>query len=332
MIPSGQPRRGARLLGWCYVSIGLGFVLLGVRNLIAGASAWSITLRWIVAAGFLLLGAGVLRPAQTGTAGDLVAGQSAPSPDAKEIIRQSVSRDLLNFERLKNYTYTERNEERTYDKAGHLKKTEAETYEILILGGRDYGKLIARGDKPLSPSDARKEEQKLDREVARRQNESAQEKAKLEKQRQQQRKFLNEVPEAFNFRLTGEEQVSGKPAWVITAEPKPGYRARERLAKVVAKMRGKIWIDEGEYQWVKVEAEVAEPLSFGLGLLKILPGATLQFEQTRVNDEVWLPASANIKVNARAAFFKEHGEVDMRFQDYKKFQAKSEFFVDTDSK
>jgi hypothetical protein len=326
MNPFRQPRRGGRLLGWWYVSIGLGFVLLGFRNLIAGASGWSITLRWIVAAGFLLLGAGVLRPAQAGSgAGDLVA-------DPKEIIQRSVSRDLLNFERLKNYTYTERNEERTYDRAGHLKKTETETYEILILGGRDYGKLVARGDKPLSERDARKEEQKLDREVARRQNESAQEKAKLEKQRQQQRKFLNEVPEAFNFQLIGEEQVSGKPAWVITAEPKPDYRAHERLAKVVAKMRGKIWIDEGEYQWVKVQAEVAEPLSFGLGLLKILPGATLQFEQTRVNDEVWLPASASIKVNARAAFFREHGELDMRFQDYRKFQAKSEFFVDTDSK
>jgi len=46
---------------------------------------------------------------------------------------------------------------------------------------------------------------------------------------------LNEVPDAFNFTLVGEEQVSGKPAWVISAEPKPGYRAKERLAKVIEK-------------------------------------------------------------------------------------------------
>jgi len=61
-------------------------------------------------------------------------------------------------------------------------------------------------------------------------------------------------------------------------------------------------------------------------LLKIEPGATLHFEQTRVNDEVWLPASASIDASARLALFKHiRREIDMRFQGYKKFQAESQF-------
>jgi len=256
-----------------------------------------------------------------------------PAPDPQEIIRRSVGRDLLNFERLKNYTYTEQDEERQYDKSGHLKNTRRETYEILILGGRDYEKLIARDGKPLPEEEARKEQEKMDRELERRERESARDKEKLEKQRQQQRKFLNEVPEAFDFKLLGEEPVSGKPAWVISAEPKPGYRARERLAKVIEKMRGKVWIDQAEYQWVKVEAETAETMSFGLGLLKIGPGSILNFEQTRVNDEVWLPASARIRVNARLALLKQvHDEIDMQFRDYKKFSAESHFQAEGGSK
>lgn len=316
-----------RLLAWWYVCIALGFVLLGIRNLLVGAPAWTVALRWAIAAGFLVLGLSTLR------SGRLLAvllaiglARAQSPPDARDIIRRSVERDLLNFERLKNYTYQERDEERNYDTKGHLKKTEIETYDILILGGRDYERLVARDDKPLSEKDARKEQEKMDKELARRQNESPAEKAKAEKERKQQREFLNEIPDAFDFKLVAEEPVSGKPAWVISAEPKPSYRAKQRLAKVITKMRARIWIDKGEFQWVKVEAQAADAISFGLGLFKIEPGGVVRFEQIRINDEVWLPASAAIRADARLAIFKRvHAEVDMKFSGYKKFQSESQF-------
>ena len=89
-------------------------------------------------------------------------------------------------------------------------------------------------------------------------------------------------------------------------------------------MRGKIWIDQAEYQWVKVEAQATGTLSYGFGLLRIDPGATVTFEQTRVNDEVWLPARATIRVNGHAALLVPiHDEIEMQFRDYRKFQAES---------
>jgi len=258
--------------------------------------------------------------------------QTESPPDPADIVRRSVERDRRNFELLKNYTYTETDEERHYDKSGHLRKTESETYEILILGGREYGKLIARNGKPLSEKDARKVQQDLDRELKRRENETPKDKAKQEKERQKQRDFANELPSAFDFKLIGEETISGRPVWVISAEPKPNYHAREPLAKVVTKMRGKAWIDKSELQWVRLEAELIGPVSFGLGLVRIAPGFTLHFEQARVNDEVWLPALGSIKGNGRLALLKSlYVEEDFRFQDYKKFQAQSQFSVEAET-
>src|ERR1700722_17533113 len=173
---------------------------------------------------------------------------AAFAQDAKEIVQRSVQRDLLNFERLKDYTYVEHDEERSFDKHAKLVKTERQTYDVLILGGHDYEKLIERDDKPLSPNDARKEQEKMDKEIKQRERESADDKAKIEKERREQRKFLDEIPEAFNFQLLGVENVSGKPAWVISADPKPGYQPKDRAAKLIAKMRGKVWIDQSEYQ------------------------------------------------------------------------------------
>ena len=47
-------------------------------------------------------------------------------------------------------------------------------------------------------------------------------------------------------------------------------------------------------------------------------------EQTRVNDEVWLPKHVTFKVDARVALFKGLNEDgDQTFSDYKKFSASS---------
>jgi hypothetical protein len=60
--PSPPSQRGyARLLGWWYVCIGAGFLLLGVRSLLAGELFWLILLRWAIAAGFVFLGVITLR-------------------------------------------------------------------------------------------------------------------------------------------------------------------------------------------------------------------------------------------------------------------------------
>lgn len=254
----------------------------------------------------------------------IFASASMYAQDPVEIIRRSVNRDFTNFERLKNYTYQEREENREFDAGGRVKKTEVETREILILGGRPYGRVIARNDKPLAEKDVRKEQDKMDRTLAEREKQSAAEKAKQDKARAEGRKFLAELPDAFRFHLVGEEAVSGKPTWVIEADPKPDFRPKDARSKVLAKVRGKVWIEKSEYQWVKAEAEVLDTLSFGMAILRLAPGGSLKFEQTRVNDEVWLPAHMMIRADARLAYVKKvRAEIVVNYRDYKKFQAES---------
>ena len=252
--------------------------------------------------------------------------------DALEIVRKSLDRDIANFESQKDYTYKQREEDRELDKDGKLKKTESNTTEVLILGGRPYEKLIEKNGKPLSEKDARKEQESMDKELEKRSHISESEKQKLEKRRLENRKFLNELPQAFTFHLLGTEPVSGKPAWIIDAEPKSGFQPKDTRARILSKMRGRIWVDQGEYQWVRVEAQVLDTISLGLALFRISPGGKVIFEQKRVNDEVWLPAHAIIRADARLGYVRKlHEEVELTFSDYKKFQTDSRI-VATDAK
>jgi hypothetical protein len=246
------------------------------------------------------------------------------APDAAEIIRHSVDRDATNFERFKNYTFLERVEDRRYGRNGKLDSKEIQTSEFMVLGGRPYGKLVERDDRPLPAKEARKEQEKVDKEAARRQRESASDKAREDKDRAEERSYLREVPEAFHLTVQGTDQIGGRPVWIIGAQPKSGYKPKLKRAEILTHLRGKIWVDQADYQWVKAEVEVIDPISFGLGLVKLASGSILNFDQVRVNEEVWLPAHISVRAGARLFYlhnFRE--ELDVTYRDYHKFQADS---------
>jgi len=244
--------------------------------------------------------------------------------DPAEIVHRSLDRDWTDFESRKNYTYLETSEFRSVDAKGKTKRERSETNEVMILAGRPYERVVARNGSPLSGKDTSKEQRKLDQELSKRLREGESGRSKYDKERAEDRKYLRQIPEAYNFRLIGQEDVSGQPAWVIDAEPKPGYRPPDSRSKILTKLRAKIWIEQATYHWVKVDAQALDTLSFGLGLVRVAPGGTLHFEQVRVNDEIWLPSSILIRADARLVLLKKlHAEIDIAYRDYKKFQSNS---------
>jgi hypothetical protein len=51
-------------------------------------------------------------------------------------------------------------------------------------------------------------------------------------------------------------------------------------------------------------------------------------EQTRVNEEVWLPRELTVKVDVRLALLKNFNvDLEQSFRDYKKFRATSRVFA-----
>ncbi len=256
------------------------------------------------------------------------AGDSLPGVDAREIVRKSIELDQSNWMRAKDYTWISRETTRHLDSSGAVKSTEAEAWETTVLFGRPYRKLIERNGKILPAEEQRKEQDKLDKAAAKLERETPAERerrvAEYVKQREKDREFLREIPDAFEFQMAGTEKVDGHDAWVIAARPKPGYQAKHGDAKAFAKVEGKIWIDQAELQWVRVEAKTIETISWGLCLARLNAGATLTFEQTRVNDEIWLPKRQVVNGSGRLVVMKKLSEQqETTWNDYRKFQVDS---------
>ena len=243
----------------------------------------------------------------------------------RDFIREAAEKDMENDKKQRDYTYIQREEEHKLDGKNQVKSTESRTYEIMVLYEEPVRKLIARDDKPLSESDARKEDEKIQKIIEKRKNESEGDRRKrlekLDKDREEGRQFVKEIADAYNFRLVREENLDGRETLVIDAEPRPGYEPHMKDAKFLPKFRFRVWMDRAEKQWVKLDLQCIDTVSVGLFLVRLHKGSNIQIEQTRVNDEVWLPRHIALKLDARLALLKGLNMAeDVTYRDYKKFR------------
>jgi len=253
-----------------------------------------------------------------------------PPEQVRDLLRRAEEKDLENDKRLRDYTYIEREERHKLKgrgaEPGEAKKIDSRTWEILEIYGEPVARLTAKDDKTLLANEAKKEDDKIQKIIDKRKNESEDDRRKRlkkeERDREEDRKFVLEIADAFNFRLLGSEALDGRDAWVLEGEPRPGYEAKSRDARMLSKFKGRIWIDKADAQWVKLDITAIDTVSYGLVLARVHKGTHILFEQIRVNDEVWLPQQVEIHLDARVALFKAYDEdIELTFHDYKKFRA-----------
>lgn len=254
---------------------------------------------------------------------------AAPT-DPREIVRRSITAELENSKRAKNYTFLQRTEERELDDSGQVKSKQSKTYDVTMLEGSSYRRLIERNDHPLLPKEEKKEQDKLRASVVDRRHETEAQRdkrvAEYDNRPGRNRAMLNEIPEAFDFRLLREESLDSRPVYVIEGTPRAGYHPRSADARILLpKLKITTWIDKADLDWVRIDAEVLETITWGLCLFRLSQGARFELHQTLVNGEVWLPRYTRVAGSARLAFVKKlNMEQEATFKNYRKFQSDSQ--------
>ena len=209
------------------------------------------------------------------------------------------------------------NSERDVDKNGDR------TYEVTMLFGSPYQRLIAVNGHALGPAQQKEEQKKYEGVVKKRQHESPAEKsariAKYEAERKRDYMLLEQMTVAFEFSLLGEQDLMGHRVYVLKATPRNGYRPPTRDCEVLTGMEGTLWIDHDSFQWVKVQAKVVHPVSIEGFLARVEPGTEFEFEKEPVSADIWLAKHFSMKSNARVLFvFPHRGQEDDSYFNYHK--------------
>lgn len=223
--------------------------------------------------------------------------------DARETIRHAVAADEHNWKIARNYTFLQRVELRRLDAQGRVKLSEVETYDVTLQEGTPYRQLVQRDDRPLPPTEEKREQASLAKSIAERRQETAAERATrlsaYQRRPDWQREAWHELADAFDFRLAGEGRLDGHSVFIIEATPRQGYQARSRTAKLFHSLRGRFWVDQQDQQMVKVEVEVIDTISVGLFLVRVAKGSRATLELTQADDGVWLPDRLQVSASAR---------------------------------
>jgi hypothetical protein len=179
-----------------------------------------------------------------------------------------------------------------------------EISQVNVVDGTPYSRLIAKDGRPLAPEETLKEEEKYRKMLDAREDETPGQRARRIRKYEEERRFLNEIPDAFNMKLVGHETLDGRPNWVIALAPKEGYIAKSRNARMFSALEGRLWIDERDLRWTKAVANVIDTISFGWVLARIGPGAHITMKQVKVDGDHWMPKEIDINGTARILLVK----------------------------
>jgi hypothetical protein len=243
-----------------------------------------------------------------------VASGVAAAQDVNEIVNRSVANNDANWKAAPQYGFKERD---VTTKGG--KKT-TRTYEVTMIDGAPYNKTIAIDGKALSASELKNEDDKEQRERERRRAESPAQKRKrideYQLERRQDHALMTEMIKAFQFKLAGKESVNGRECFRVDATPRPGYVPRSRDTKVLTGMRGTLWVDTTEYQWVRVTAAVFRPVAFGLFIAHVQPGTEFTLDEAPVGGRLWMPSHFRTQVKASVLVWSRNSTDDETYTEY----------------
>ena len=243
------------------------------------------------------------------------ANEPAALPDAATMLREVEAHQKQLDKARENYTFREVQTTRELDSSGNTKKTETEEHEVFFVNGHQIEKLVRKDGKDLTPDQARKEQDRVNKEVLKisKPGYTNPDKDEITVARLLQivrfvrpRRVLLNGRDTIAFDFAGDEHA------------KTHGRDEEALKKV----SGTIWIDEADREVSRMSATLDENYHVGFGLLaSVAKGSNVVFDQALIRNEAWLPTAIALHLQARAflvAGFR--AEIDIRFDQYRKFQ------------
>ncbi len=261
--------------------------------------------------------------------------EEASLPEIEFILQQI--RKNLNSDRmmLSNYTYDEVETVRFLDKNGKVKKTKEKRYEVFPSFEEDlqYRRLVEKDGELVSNKDLEKQDRKYRKRVEkwekklRKKGISDEEARRLreEEEGEKEQRAIDDVFRLYKFELLGRGSVGEYSTYLIGFSPRPDYKPRVKEVKLLKKISGKAWVCDEDFQLVRIEADLIENASFGLGILaKLHRGATMSFQRSKINGEVWLPAEAHFSGKGRFLLFKGFRvELTSKYSDHRRFSVSS---------
>jgi hypothetical protein len=256
---------------------------------------------------------------------DFPRADTRPLPDIAQLLRDIQKNQKANDEIVRHYTCHLVEEEEKTGSNGEVTPRSVKEYDIFYVGEDEIRHLQAKDGKPLEGDEKKKEDQRFNNEfdeARKKQVELANDPKKQQKEEEREEAQISDFLRAETFTNPRRELFRGQEVIVFDFGPNSDYKPKSLAENLVQKLVGVVWVDEQARDVARLEARMGDNFKVGGGLLgSVSKGSTFVFEQTMVNNEVWLPSYDEVHANARLVFVKVKANQIDHYSNYKKFSS-----------
>jgi hypothetical protein len=247
-----------------------------------------------------------------------------PLPDIPALMRDVESNQRKAEALEKDYLYRSVETEQELDSHGNVKKTTVTEADHYWLNGVPVHRIVRKDGKDLTPAELAKENDRIDKDAAkaRERRDKADAQGKETDPGGHEEITVSRLLELGAFTNPRRVQLNGRPAIVVDYTGDPHAKTHNRAEDVIREMAGTAWVDEQDHVLARVEGRFVNSYKIAGGLIADVKKDThFTFEQTKVNNEVWLPARIDAQGAFRALLFVSfNGSIHVTESDYRKFR------------
>lgn len=219
-----------------------------------------------------------------------------------------------------NYTFHMLRRTDQLDKNGSVVKTSSIEREVFFVHGRRIARLVARDGKLLSPAEDAAEQARVMKLV-----ETVLKGGKAKGPPAGNR--IGEISDILAVvKISNPRRVvlRDRPSLAYDFTGDPSARSRDLEQNAAKKMSGTIWFDETDHQVARLEVRFDDTFHIGAGILaSVQKGSSMEFEQARFGDGLWMPTMSAEHLDARVIGKKLREDTHVANSGFKKFNAEA---------
>jgi hypothetical protein len=227
--------------------------------------------------------------------------EATPIPDIRQLMLQVMDHQKQLEKVRENYTYHSSNTVQDIDSSGKVTKTESEESEVFFINSHRIERTVAKDGKPLSDRDQKKEQERIDKLVAKAQ--STPPGTPLENR--DESISITRILDIMQVTNPRREIFRGRSTIVFDFAGRHDAKTHGLAEDASKKIAGTLWVDEKDRQVARMEAHFTDNFHVAGGLLaNVQKGSSFYFDQAPVNGEIWFPTEAEGHVEARVLLLK----------------------------
>ena len=219
-------------------------------------------------------------------------------PESSELTRRMIERALAvaRGEHTPHYTYEKRSLLEHLDASGQTNTTEQKLYQVTLIAGYPFNRLVKVQGRDLTSEESKKEERKEERF---RQRYVGADPKKMAARKESW--VTQQLLDRYEFVVQERVLVKNRPTLVVNFKPKAENLPNQAIQdRILNRMAGTLWVDEQDADTARISAHLTETASLGwFGVLGSLSRCDLSLERQRLPDGVWVNLKQVLLIHAR---------------------------------